>query len=415
MIAGLVLIMIIILEVKHMSNTDQIIPRRYDLDWLRVVVFGLLIFYHVGMLYVADWGYHYKSQHQSEWLQSLMILVNQWRLPLLFLISGIAIRFFLHKVTLTRFIALRTLRLWVPLLFGIWVIVPPQLYVEMLSKGDLPDISYWQFYRAFFDLSHPYFNNYQSGIFPHVDVNHLWYIRELWYFSMYLLVAYGVCSVLKLMRFFYHPFRQWSLLNLTLLLILSMTCLHFLIFPTDSEGIRKAQGFAFLCWGFLIGWETRFWEQVSAYRRRLLLLAVGGFVVLIVYYYTLYNYRPAPPKDLRHFLEQLLVYLNRWAWILMLLGYGRHYLNRNHRWLSYLNQAVYPYYILHQTLIIVSAYLLSQYPLGPVLEPIAVIFITFSGCALGYELIRRSAVLRLLFGLKIGSANQAGDTKSSLQ
>ncbi len=389
-----------------MSNTDQIMARRFDLDWLRVLVFGLLIFYHVGMLYVADWGYHYKSQHQSEWLQSLMILLNQWRLPLLFLISGIAIRLFLHKVTLTRFIALRTLRLWLPLLFGIWVIVPPQLYVEMLSKGDLPDISYGQFYQAFLDLSHPYFTKYQSGIFPHVDVNHLWYIRELWYFSMYLLLLYGVLYWLKLMPLVTRPFRNWSLLRLMVLLVGGMALVHFLCFPDDSEGIRKARGFAFLCWGFLLGWETHFWQLVNQYRRRLLWLALGAYAVLITYYHNWYSHQAEPVRDLRFFLELLLVYLNRWAWILMILGYARHYLNRNHKWLPYLNEAVYPYYILHQTLIIVCAYLLSAYELGPWLEPLLVISMTFAGCALGYELIRRSQILRLLFGLKIDQAKQ---------
>ena len=181
-----------------MSSEGLPKERRYDLDWLRVLVFALLIFYHVGMLYVADWGYHYKSQHQTEWLQSVMIFFNQWRLPLLFLISGIAIRFFLYKVSIWRFIGLRTLRLWLPLLFGIWVIVPPQLYIEMLSKGDLPPISYGQFYHAFLDLSHPYFDAYQSGIFPHVYVNHLWYIRELWYFSMYLLTIDSNSSLISM-------------------------------------------------------------------------------------------------------------------------------------------------------------------------------------------------------------------------
>ncbi len=388
-----------------MAAEDFPSERRYDLDWLRVLVFGLLIFYHVGMLYVADWGYHYKSQHQSEWLQSLMILLNQWRLPLLFLISGIAIRFFLNKVSVWRFVGLRTLRLWVPLLFGIWVIVPPQLYIEMLSKGDLPDISYTQFYQAFLDLGHPYFAAYQSGIFPHVDVNHLWYIRELWYFSMYLLIIYTVLSLFKLMPYLYRPFKSWKLTVLAPVLVLAMTVLHFFIFPEDSEGTRKALGFSFLCMGFLLGWEKHFWQQVRQYRKQLLSLAVLAFAVLIIYYHQYYQQRAEAPRDWLYFAELLLVYFNRWAWILAILGFAHQHLNRNHRWLKYLNQAVYPYYILHQTFIIVIAYWLSD--LGALMQPAAVIVLTFVGCALSYELIRRSQVLRLLFGLKIGLANLA--------
>ncbi len=383
-----------------MTTIELPIERRFDLDWLRVLVFALLIFYHVGMLYVADWGYHYKSQHRSEWLQSVMIFFNQWRLPLLFLISGIAIRFFIYHASPGRFLGLRTLRLWLPLLFGIWVIVPPQLYIEMLSKGDLPAISYGQFYQAFLDLSHPYFTSYQSGIFPHVDVNHLWYIRELWYFSVYLLIAYGVLSFTKVMSYLFLPFKKWSMSWLAVTLIVGMSVLHFFCFPSDSEGTRKALGFSFLCLGFLIGWEKPFWQQVSHHRKRSLILATLSFMVLIIYYHLYYQVRESAAKDGLYFIELLLVYLNRWAWILAILGYAHHHLNKNHPWLKYLNEAVYPYYILHQTFIIVFAYWLSD--LGPISQPAMVICLTFICCALSFELIRRSRILRLLFGLKIG-------------
>jgi len=66
--------------------------RLYYVDWLRTLVFVLLIFYHIGMLYVEDWEFHVKSQYQSKSLQYFMILVNQWRMPLVFLVSGFALR-----------------------------------------------------------------------------------------------------------------------------------------------------------------------------------------------------------------------------------------------------------------------------------------------------------------------------------
>nr|WP_246754345.1 hypothetical protein [Bradyrhizobium diazoefficiens] len=68
--------------------------RRIDLDWVRILAFGLLIFYHVGMLYVS-WGFHIKSVHRLTWLEPLMLFLNPWRLSLLFLVSGVATRFML--------------------------------------------------------------------------------------------------------------------------------------------------------------------------------------------------------------------------------------------------------------------------------------------------------------------------------
>ena len=64
--------------------------RRYDLDWLRITAFGLLIGYHVGMLYVP-WAFHVKSEYRGgPGLVALMLASNPWRLPLLFVISGAA-------------------------------------------------------------------------------------------------------------------------------------------------------------------------------------------------------------------------------------------------------------------------------------------------------------------------------------
>lgn len=68
--------------------------RRIDLDWVRILAFGLLIFYHVGMLYVS-WGFHIKGVHRLTWLEPLMLFLNPWRLSLLFPVSGVATRFML--------------------------------------------------------------------------------------------------------------------------------------------------------------------------------------------------------------------------------------------------------------------------------------------------------------------------------
>ena len=71
--------------------------RRHDLDWLRIAAFGLLILYHVGMFYVS-WPWHAKSAHAPVTsLEMPMRLIGGWRLPLLFVISGVALRFAFDK------------------------------------------------------------------------------------------------------------------------------------------------------------------------------------------------------------------------------------------------------------------------------------------------------------------------------
>ena len=76
-------------------------------------------------------------------------------------------------------------------------------------------------------------------------------------------------------------------------------------------------------------------------------------------------------------------------------------LNRPFRWLPWATQAVYPWYILHQSLIVELAYWLVPIKLGPVLEPLLVGFGTVAGCWLiTAGLVVRVEWLRACFGLK---------------
>lgn len=70
--------------------------RRHDLDWLRVIAFGLLLLYHVGMDYVT-WDWHVKSPTTQLMLEPVMLLSSPWRMSLLLLISGVATAFVLRS------------------------------------------------------------------------------------------------------------------------------------------------------------------------------------------------------------------------------------------------------------------------------------------------------------------------------
>jgi glucans biosynthesis protein C len=107
--------------------------RRYDLDWVRIGAFMLLIFYHAGMYYVT-WDFHVKSPHASHAVEPLMMLSSPWRLSLLFLVSGVATAYLLERKSTPGFLGQRSTRLLVPLLFGMAVIVLPQSYLEVVEK-----------------------------------------------------------------------------------------------------------------------------------------------------------------------------------------------------------------------------------------------------------------------------------------
>jgi peptidoglycan/LPS O-acetylase OafA/YrhL len=123
--------------------------RELGLDWLRVIAFALLILYHSGMAYVS-WGWLIKDAQRSPALESGMLFLNRWRLPLLFLISGAGVSFSLRRRSLTQFAGERLRRLLVPLVFAMFVVIPPQIYFERLYQG--AHLSYGEFYPSVFQL-----------------------------------------------------------------------------------------------------------------------------------------------------------------------------------------------------------------------------------------------------------------------
>lgn len=384
-------------------QTNQLV-RRHDLDWLRVLVFGVLIFYHIGMLYVANWDFHYKSQYRSQPLEALMLLVNQWRMPLLWVISGISIRFVLQKVSAFKFVTVRSLRLLLPLLFGILVVVPPQLYVEMTGKGEL-SVSYWQFYQLFFDLDNPIFAKYQDGILPHIDVNHLWYLRELWTFSLITLCLSPLLNSRLVQAGVDWIANKTGVHGLYLLPLIPLIIVSIAL-PDD----KSATGFTFLLYGYLIGWNIGLWENIKKYRQVFLLIAITSYVAILFAYFNVWL-NPVLKAMWWAELLGLVALFNAWSGVLALLGFAAVYLNKPSAKLSYLNDAVLPYYILHQTFIVVLAFLLSPMQLGPVFEPLIIIVGTFTGCIVSYEIIRRVTILRPLFGLKWHSGKADAATK----
>jgi len=89
-----------------------------------------------------------------------------------------------------------------------------------------------------------------------------------------------------------------------------------------------------------------------------------------------------------------------WAAIAAILGHARNWNPKDSPLLRYLTLAVFPFYILHQTVIVVLAHALKPLRITPALEGPLLIVATFGVCLLGYEIIRRIPLLRPLFGLK---------------
>ena len=169
-----------------------------------------------------------------------------------------------------------------------------------------------------------------------------------------------------------------------------------------SDWYAHSQYFTFFFIGYLMGTDAGFWAELARMRRWTLALAIAGFCGWLI----LGEILPDDGTASRQFAMLLVTYLNRWSWIVAILGFAHRYLNRPFPWLAYANEAVYPWYVLHQTITVVAGYWLSRLALGPVTEPVLVTIATIEGCALAHEfLIRRSRLLRPMFGMKPLSAH----------
>ena len=167
--------------------------RLHCLEWLRVIAVGVLLMYHIGMVYVPDWGYHYKNPLASDWLKSFMLLTSPWRMGVLWLVSGIALAYACRSYNIIRLMVGRTNQILFPLLVSVLFVVPVQLFAQMKQAGDMP-LNFIGFVNAFFIQPKQYFVNYSSGIWPRFDANHLWFLRSLWGGSIILILLSPVLN-----------------------------------------------------------------------------------------------------------------------------------------------------------------------------------------------------------------------------
>ncbi|GAB3383281.1 acyltransferase family protein [Lysobacter fragariae] len=374
--------------------------RRYDIDALRALAFALLILYHWCMLYVAgdDWGWHIKSPHLAEWLQLPMLVVNRWRMDLIFLISGLSVHFLLRggDGSTGRFIAQRSWRLLLPLVFGCLVVVPIQPYVQGVSNG-LVEPGYIDFLVRYFGHTQPWpegaFDGWEHGF----TWNHLWYLIYLWCYTVVFAVA------LPLLKRLPNPLtglRGTALLTVPALPLLLWTLTLQPFFEDTGDLIhdwyRHAIYFTVFLYGWWLGTDAGVWDELVRLRRRALCSALVLVTIYLAMVFGLADDSPEWVMLVGRTVRNFYI----WMALCAILGWGKALLNRRFRWLPWATEAVYPWYVLHQSLIVVIAYWLLPLRLGVVVEPALVLLGTVAGCWLLFEGVRRVDWLRPCFGMK---------------
>lgn len=372
--------------------------RRHDLDWLRIAAFGLLIGYHVGMLYVP-WQFHVKSAYRGgPVLTALMLALNPWRLSLLFLISGAATGYMMRGLGRGALARQRAWRLAVPMLFGMLVVVVPQVYFEVVDAG-----KYDGGFLAFWGR---YLRGDQSFQTPIPTWNHLWFVVYLLVYTL-LVAAFWprsrndaaprdeadtVPSRALLAALLLGPWVLQWVLRMTLFPRFGSN--HALI----ADWYNHALFFGMFAFGLLLARRPVWWRAIDRLRWPALAMAVLGGAVFIT---LAVGYPAGASADAGYVaLTRVAREAQAWGAVLAALGFAQRHLNHDHRWRAYLVDAVFAYYIVHQTALIALAMWLKPLRLGGGLEAGLVIGGTALACGVTAEVARRVGWLRPLFGFR---------------
>ena len=369
--------------------------RLYGLDWLRIGAFALLILYHIGMFFVP-WEWHVKTARPLEWLELPMMAINPWRLALLFVVSGFASRILLAKMKgAGAFVRGRSARLLIPLLAGMVLFVAPQPWAELRASGAVGE-GFWTFWTR---------DYFRFGKLHGLDLptwNHLWFVAYLWVYTLVLAALAGLPAPVRarLQAAFDRLFSGRGLLLWPILLLATARILLFPIFEETHALVNDAYahvvyGFAFF-FGVGLARSGTAWASIRGGWRTALVVGMAGYALIVAIDMTI----PGESGELELVVLRIARSIQAWGLIVGLLGFARAHLNFDGPARRYLTEAIFPYYIAHQTIIVLAGYWLLPLDLGAGPQFAILIAATVAGCALTFEAGRRIGWLRPLIGLK---------------
>ncbi len=347
-----------------MHNSD----RRHDIDWIRVIAITLLLIYHIALVF-QPWGkliLFIQSEETSGAVWIPMALINVWRIPLLFFVSGMGVCFALRRRDWKQLLLERSRRILLPLVFGSFFIVP--IHNFLFQKYYAQEIAYT------------------------ANVGHLWFLANI---CIYVTQVIGFA--------FLDQNYDYKFFNALRGLLKRPYFLYLFILPFILEAelaapeyfssyVGNSHGFLIGMLAFFFGFlftaiGDAFWKAVDKIKWTALILA------FTLYLARLFIFEFKPP----HFLTSI----ESMNWIFAVFGLGYKYLNKPSRILSYLSQAAYPVYIIHMAFLYLAAYLFLPLNLPLASGFILIILFTFIGCFITYDLIiKKIGFLRPLFGLK---------------
>ncbi|MDJ0915340.1 MAG: acyltransferase [Desulfobacterales bacterium] len=376
--------------------------RRYDIDWVRVVATLAVFIFHSGRFFdKLDW--HLKNVQQNLFFTMFVGFLDLWMMPLLFLLSGLGTWHSLKSRSSKQYLLERVKRLLIPLYtVGAFILLPPQFYFELVTHGrDVSSI--WKLIPPLyggslrFSFDAPYIVNLWSG--------HLWFLQFLFIASLLLLplLLYlksepGQHLLLKLADWS----DRWGVIFLFLIpLVLVRIGLRGFFHGAHTWADLIYYSVFFLI-GYVIASDRRFTEGYKRHGWVFLVLGIAayageGFLIFGVHY----PYPGAESFSWMYVLFNILISIGNFCWVMFILSLAAKYMNFNHKVLTYGNEAVLPFYIFHQTIILCVGWFVIRWNIGILPKYLIIALVSFALIMTIYDLlVRRFNAVRFFFGMR---------------
>jgi len=388
--------------------------RRYDIDWLRVIAMLAVFIYHCSRFFDIE-GWHLKNAEQSMIVfVSARGLIWPWVMELFFVLSGVGAWYALRSRTGGQFLWDRVKRLLIPLYtVGLFILIPPQVYFEVVTNAGYSG-TLWDFLpRYYSNLLDGFFNFFPlvrddpTRLVPFGFAGHLWFLQYLFLIS---LVTLPLLLYLKSEggRRWIDRIAGWVDRRGGIFLFVIPLALILVFTRSLFSGSRSWTDFLWYATFFLIGYimvaDNRFNESIKRSGWAGLALWLISFFGVLAFLMLALNYDPMPgsePFSLNYVIYQIAYSFGSFGAVVFILSMGAKYLNFNNKTLAYANEAVLPFYLLHQTVILSVGWFVLPWSIGMLLKFLIITVVSFLLIMAIYELlIRRFNIVRFFFGMR---------------
>lgn len=370
--------------------TDQKQERQYYIDWLRIILILSVYLFHVGMIF-NPWQWHVKNNElYNGILTKIMTFLHCWRMPLLFMISGAGTYYALGKRSSTEYISERFKRLMIPLVAGIFILVPAQVYIEKIDQYSTLS----EFYLHMFD-----------GVYPEGNFSwhHLWFIAYLFFISLIISPFLNFLRGKKIQNFtlwLENIATKPLALNVFLLPLLLSQIVLRQFFDTETNDLihdwaSLTYYIIFFLSGFILLPAKNIAEAIRRYRFWYLAEVISATYVIFNVNNIVRSEHLAEP------IHDICSIILAWSCALTSIGFSKQYLNKQSKLRKPANEAIYPFYLLHQPVIVVTGYLITQLDLSAFIKMIIILVLSFSvTIGIYWLMIKPVNFFRVIFGMK---------------